>query len=159
MLQPTLEGYDKLLAVLAQVPSRIQAGVKIVPPGSGYAYVWEYGSARIKKPGPKTMWSTNPLGQRAILTIQAPQGWVRVNRQRYEAILKDKVSKINWSQVGPNGWRDALQNAANEAAEESAVVMQETAPVDSGQLRSDIHPVAGGDPILEESDGELELSI
>lgn len=77
-------GLEKLGASLQNLPLTMASGVKVVGPAVGYALCWEWGSARIKKPGPKTLWSTNPEGQPAILTRTAPFGFVRVNRTAYK---------------------------------------------------------------------------
>lgn len=103
-----------------------------------YALIWEWGRVTCK-PGPKTLYGTNPDGETVVMTKTAPNGFIRVNRQQYRKILREELKAIQWkkikkfSQIPPE-----IEKALNRAAPRCADLIADTAPIDSGDLRSNI---------------------
>lgn len=145
-----VEGLDKLAASFGQLPNRVQAGVKLRGPAVAYGLSWEFGSSRISKPGPKTTWGTNPDGKRVILTQTAPRGWIRVNTNQYRQFVRAEFANTDFNRYPVNRWKVVIAELLYRAAKKCAALMEETAPVDTGALRSQIVAVNEPDPILEE---------
>jgi hypothetical protein len=158
MLTLELTGLGALENLLRSLPGRVEAGVKVSGEAASYALVWEWGRVGIK-PGPKTMYSTNPNGEERVLTITAPHGWIRVNRTRYEQLLKEKTQGLKLSTYPPEQWQGLLQQIVETAAEESMEIMRETAPEDTGLLKSSLEVVRGGDPILQDDESALTIGV
>ncbi len=156
MADDFIGGLDNLDRVFANLPNNVDAGVKLVGEAAEYGLVWEWGRVDVK-PGPKTLWSTSPGGYPAVLTITAPHGWIRVNRDQYVAILKDEMRRANFANTHPTQWPEKMRTVLGLAAERCANLMAVTAPIDTGLLRSSIQPVREGDPILDEVGSALDL--
>lgn len=148
MISAQIEGLDQLPTATQSIPEKIQAGVKLDASVVTRGMVWEYGRIDIQ-PGPKTMLSTNMDGEERVLTITAPHGWIRVNRDKYQQIIKQRIAQIQWNKYPLSQWEKVLRDTAYKAMQECAEVMEQTAPVDSGELRGGIIPVNEPDPILE----------
>ena len=150
----TLEvlGIDRLGAAFDRLPSLVAAGVKVGPPGSAYAMAWEWGKISIK-PGPKTMWSSNMAGNRVVLTVQAPHGYIRVNRGNFQAIIKGEISKVKLATAKMEQWGKNIAGGADKAAQKCCDLVRETAPVDKGDLRNSIEPCWHDDDLLSKGDG------
>ncbi len=69
----------------------IKISLSITGPAAAYALVWEWGSTRITKPGPKTTWGENPNGDRVILTKTAPLGYIRTNIPEFRKIIREEM--------------------------------------------------------------------
>ena len=155
-----VKGLDSLSDALESLPLSMQAGVKVAGEAADYALVWELGYAtRVIQPGPKTTWSTNPLGEAKVLTIVAPTGYIRVNRFEYDKILREEFKSANLAQLPISAWPEAMKEMLNKAAERCAEVIRNAAPVDTGQLRSEIVPAPVGDGALadmQETSYDLE---
>src|ERR1017187_2529683 len=151
----TLEvsGIDKLGAAFDRLPSLVTAGVKVGPPGSAYYAAWEFGKISIK-PGPKTMWSANAMGQRVVLTIQAPHGYVRTNKKEFQQIIKGEISKVKLATAKMAQWGKAIEGRADKAAQKCTDLTRETAPVDTGDLRNSIEPCWHDDDLLSKSSSD-----
>jgi hypothetical protein len=143
----TVEGIDQLQAAFDKLPLTIMAGVKVGEPGVEYALFWEFGKISIR-PGPKTLYSTNALGQRVVLTKQAPHGYIRTNKKQFQEIINSEVSKVKLSTTKMDGWQSAIEKAADKAAQQCTDLIREAAPVDTGDLRNSIEPAFSGDSIL-----------
>ena len=150
-----IDGLDNLDRAFAGLPGSVAAGVKLDAVAAVRGAVWEWGRVDIN-PGPKTLWSTGPGGE-AVLTITAPHGWIRVNRDQYIRILKDELKRANFSGTAPGQWPGMLRTVLGLAAERCANLMAVTAPVDTGLLRASIHPVAENDPVMSQAGNELDL--
>lgn len=150
------DGLDKLEKAFSDLPSSVGAGVKLDAEAVVRGMVWEWGRIDIN-PGPKTMWSTSPGGYPAVLTITAPHGWIRVNRDQYQAILKEEMKKVNFIGAHPSKWPNMIRTAAGYAAERCANLMSQTAPIDTGLLRSSIHPVTEQDPTMQNDKGAVNI--
>lgn len=138
----SITGFDKIIAKFGSLPDKLGSAVKVVGPAAAYALVWELGAIHLSKPGPKTVWSTNAYGESVILTIQAPHGFVRVNKQKYIEFIKDELSKANFQgQDYSTVFKQVMDNAADRAAQ----LIAETAPIDTGQLRESIQAIHSGD--------------
>ena len=143
-----LKGVSSLVKSLQALAARYDGGVKVTGPATAYALVWEFGSARLSKPGPKTTWGVNPNGDTVILTLTAPNGFIRVNRQEYIKILREEFNRVSWSKIPIVEWGAQAKAVVEEASIRCALLIRDTAPEDTGQLKDAIEPVAGDDPIL-----------
>lgn len=144
----------------ASLEGPVRGGVVSEGDGAAYALVWEWGNARQTKQGPKTVRGTNPDGEEVWLSIQAPEGYIRISEPVYIAILQEKLAGINFSDIS-NGSaiRKEILKASQEAAIEIAEIIKENAPEDTGQLKNSIKPAKPNDEDLELDDEELELGI
>jgi hypothetical protein len=116
----------------------ISGGVGVYGSAAAYALVWELGSLRLKHPGPKTLWSINRNDKIAILTKQAPRGYVGILSDQFWPIIEEELSKVSFS--GSN-IRLKLEVAMDNASQRIAKLVADKAPVDSGDLRSQIMAV------------------
>lgn len=155
-----IQGADKLFRAFQSLPDRIDAGVKVVGAPTAYALVWEWGSARIKKPGPKTTWGVNPARKRVVLTLTAPYGYIRSNRQEYLRILRQEWRVLSFAiqQADLGRLKGAMIDMAKRAATRCALIIRNAAPFDNGDLRDGIRPAYPDDPVLRAGeDTEFEL--
>jgi hypothetical protein len=138
----------------------ISAGIGVYGSASAYALVWELGSRRLKKPGPKTVWSQNRLGQKAILTKQAPFGYVGIAVNQFWPIIKDELNRVQFDPVDAKRTALNLEIAMDNAAQRMSKIVADIAPVDSGDLRSQILQVDSDelDFLDTASDADLEAS-
>jgi hypothetical protein len=143
-------GLEKLDRLFADFSNELKGGVKVIGAAAAYALVWEWGSVRITKPGPKTTWGTNPAGAKVVLTITAPAGYIRINRMEYIKILKQEVQAAHMSKVQPQNWENALKDALSRAEIRCSLLISGTAPIDSGDLRMSIVPAGVNSAILDE---------
>jgi bacteriophage HK97-gp10 putative tail-component len=149
---------DSVKDAARQVP--VRGGVISEGDAAAYALVWEWGNARQTKQGPKTVRSFNPDGEEVWLSIQAPQGYIRINEPEFVMILQKKLGEMdlsNWEEA--QDILDAMKKASVEAANQIAEIIKETAPVASGALRDSIGPADPNDPDLAVDDEELELGV
>jgi len=146
-----VSGLNSLSAAFAPITERMFAGVKVSGESAAYALVWEWGFAtRVIKPGPKTVWGTNPAGEAKVLTLVAPTGYIRVNRERYREILREEVLATQLTKLPISEWQAAISGILDRTAERCAQVVSDAAPIDQGKLRSEIGPAYVGDSILTE---------
>jgi hypothetical protein len=144
-----VSGLGSVAAAFESLPTTMEAGVKVTGESVAYALVWEWGYATRKiQPGPKTQWGTNPDGESKVLTIVAPSGYIRVHRTEYEQVLRDEFSKSGLHLLPLSRWEEAMTVLLNKAADRCTEIIRDAAPVDSGQLRSDIQPATVGDSAL-----------
>jgi hypothetical protein len=116
----------------------VSAGVGIYGEAAAYALVWELGSRRLKRPGPKTLWSVNREGERAILTKQAPFGYVTPTDE-FWPIIEEEIAHIDWGEADNNKEMVMLiEIALDNASQRIAKIIAGRAPVDSGALRAGI---------------------
>lgn len=139
---------------------KLSAGVGVYGPASAYALVWELGSKRLKRPGPKTTWSVNRNQERAILTKQAPMGYVTPTDGFLE-IIENAVLEIDFSKATTS--KEAvmlIETALDNASQQIAKVIADRAPVDSGTLRSDIMGVDSDESdFLDSEDDEADGTL
>lgn len=146
-----VSGLDSLSAAFGLIKTRMTAGVKVSGESAAYALVWEWGYAtRVINPGPKTQWGTNPAGEAKVLTIVAPTGYIRVNRIKYQEILREEVTAAGLAKLPISEWQAAIEGVLNRTAERCSQVVSDAAPIDQGQLRSQIGPAYVGDSALTE---------
>lgn len=149
-----------LEAAFQRLPSRVNAGVKITGDATQYALVWEWGSIRITKPGPKTQWGVNPDGEVRIMTITAPQGWIRVNKDKYRAIFLDELTRAQvFTKFPASQWQTQLQLILGYTSDRCASLMSDTAPYDTGLLSSSLIRVGDGDPILSDDGSSFMVDL
>lgn len=120
--------------------TNLVGGVGVYGPAAAYALVWELGSRRLQKPGPKTMWSTNRNGERVILTKQAPFGYVGIHEDECWTIIREEIAKVDFSGSAKR-IRLELSVAIDNASLRCAQLIRSSAPVDSGDLRAGIQMV------------------
>jgi hypothetical protein len=147
-----VDGLDSLEDMIANLPQIREAGVAVDGERAVVASVWEWGSARIHKPGPKTMWGENPDGDRVVLTITAPHGYIRVHHELYVQILQKEFGAIAWGSLPLSQWPAAIDTMLTNAARQCSQLISESAPIDTGLLRASIHPIAPGDSLLDEDE-------
>lgn len=140
-LQP-LVTYDSLNTFLADYQNlkNVKAGVAVYGSAAAYALVWELGSLRAKKPGPKTVWGTNRYGDRIIMSSQAPEGYVGIVEDQFWPIIEAELDKINFSQP-VQALQVEMEVAFDNASIKIAQLIRSGAPADSGDLRSQIQAV------------------
>lgn len=114
----------------------IKMGVKVSGSAAPYSLVWEYGRVSCN-PGPKTLWSINFLGETVVLTKTAPQGFIHVNVSSYRQFIREEM-KSALASAKSNGIYNAVRKALAQAAQRCADLMSKTAPIDKGDLRSEI---------------------
>jgi hypothetical protein len=141
-LTPTLT-FDKLDSFLVEFENlgTISGGVAVYGPAAAYALVWEYGAPppwHIKKPGPKTLWGTNALGETKIMTRTAPDGYIAIHHDDLWPLLEKELSYVKFSSKNEDGIRLELEVAVDNATQAWARMISDSAPVDSGDLRSGI---------------------
>jgi len=127
----------KLRAMLeAAVESDATAAVVVEGEAAKYAHVLNRGSAPGEKPWPEPKKKTTRGREGRIFSKQAPQGLVA---QHAKAIFGFLIDALRRRLHGGKLPTDAdVKAAANEAAEKTADVIREGAPVDSGKLKNSI---------------------
>lgn len=139
-----VKNLDKLVAQFDMgMGARPMVRVLIVirGPAAKYAFTWEWGRADCK-PGPKTLWGTNPDGEERVLTRTAPSGFIRVNRAKYRQIIKEELQAVPFYKIPLSQYPRHIKQALGRAADRCGALIAETAPVDTGQLREAIVAVA-----------------
>jgi len=117
---------------------KVSAGVGVYGEAAAYALVWELGSRRLKSPGPKTLWSMNRNQEEAILTKQAPFGYVTPVDGFYQ-IMQEEIGDCNFTRAHtPKEMVALLEIAMDNAAHRIAKIIASRAPKDSGTLSSQI---------------------
>jgi hypothetical protein len=147
------EDIDKLIEWLAQLSVIVESGVQSVGPPADYALVWEWGNVRQTKKGPKTTKGTNPDGKKVWLTIQAPRGWISINEPKIWKAIDDEISKIKFDSqedITEDSLKEALTEAYRNIAEKALSYLQQTVPIDSGDLYDSLKVVEPNDEILKE---------
>lgn len=113
----------------------VRIGISVSGPAAAYALVWEWGRVDCN-PGPKTLWGVNPDGETVVMTKTAPNGFIRINRDKYGQYVREEMLKINWRGTRISQIPKKVETALQAAAVRSADLMAETAPVDTGDLRA-----------------------
>jgi len=117
---------------------KLSAGVGVYGEASAYALVWELGSRRLKHPGPKTIWSVNREGQKALLTKQAPFGYV-TPVDEFWPIIDDALNQVNFAKASTSKELVLmLEIALSNASQKISHIIAQRAPIDSGDLRASI---------------------
>jgi hypothetical protein len=145
-----ITGIDELVQALGSVPAIVTSGVKTTDELNYIkALVWDMGYVtRVIKPGPKTLWSVNVLGEPKVLTITAPTGFIRVQRQQYLAVLRDEFAKAQFARHPIGTWAELATTMMTNAAQRCAQLVSNAAPIDTGQLRQSIVAAPPGDGAL-----------
>lgn len=154
-LKFTLKGIDRIAASLSSLSDGVDAGVKVIGDVNYIkAMVWDMGYiTRQINPGPKTLWSVNVLGEPKVLTITAPTGFIRIQRNEYLAVLRDELQKADFPNKPLSQWHDAAVTMMTNAAQRCAAIVSGAAPIDTGELRSSIAAAPPGDPTLRGGTG------
>lgn len=144
---------DEFLLEFEEHDQMIEYGVMATGPAAAYAEVWEWGNARQTKAGPKTVLGTNPDGEMVWLSSQAPFGYIRVNQDQFLEVVKIELGKVKFNSTNAAGITEELQKAGRKIMKEISGIIQDTAPVDTGQLRSSFKVVEDGDSLLDSDPG------
>lgn len=153
MAYPTFQfGSNDFIGVLSKKDETVEVGVSVDGPAAAYAEVWEWGNMRQTKKGPRTVLGVNPNGEQVWLSSQAPYGYIRVNVERYLIAVRNALGKLRFNSLTPDQLTEELRTAGVEAMKECAVILHDTAPVDTGQLQSSFHVVEDGDDLLRSGD-------
>jgi hypothetical protein len=144
----TFKNLAGFLAELEGLDEPVIGGVGVFGSAADYALVWEYGAPppwKIKKPGPKTLWGINPLGEQKIMTRTAPEGYISIHEDELWPILEEELSKVKFSSGTSDGIRLELEVAVDNASQRFARLVSDSAPVDTGDLRSQIQYIDSAD--------------
>ncbi len=133
---------------LKDLDQTVEAGLLATGDAAAYAEVWEWGNARQTEQGPKTVLGINPDGETVWLSTQAPMGYIAIHTDKYMMIIQDELGKL--ALKGGEGTKAELVGVAHQAMERIKEVVQETAPVDTGQLRDSFQVVDDGDSALDD---------
>jgi hypothetical protein len=146
---------DKFKMGLGARPT-VRMGIILQGPAAAYALVWEFGRVDIN-PGPKTQWGTNPDGETVVLTKTAPYGYIRVNRAKYRQFVREEFYKQSWKGIKPNQIPKVVQALLARAADKCAELIAQTAPEDTGELKSEIRAVELTGPVNQETTDRLSI--
>jgi len=129
----------------------VESGVQSVGPPASYALTWEWGNIRQTKKGPKTTKGKNPNGKSVWLSIQAPRGWISINEPKMWNIIESEFGKVSFNPTG-NGddLRKELERAYRTISEKCLELLQQTVPIDSGELYDSLEVVPPGSDILND---------
>lgn len=127
---------EQFLIELEEIDEPIVGGVAVFGPAAAYALFSEYGFA--SGPGPRTKWGVNPLGARAIMSRQAPRGYIAIHEDEMWPIFVEELAKVNWAANSSTQLRLRIEVAIDNADQRIAQIISESAPVDSGDLRTGI---------------------
>ena len=120
------------------------------------ALIWEWGRITCK-PGPKTMWGTNPDGERRVMTKTAPSGFIRSNRDKARAIAHAEIQKrLRWKAMKMGDIPKAIEWGLRNAAPKIADLIADAAPIDTGALRDNIR---GAIPHIQKAVPVDEMAI
>jgi hypothetical protein len=148
-----LDGYEQ-----AAKAGLVRGGVVSEGEAASYALVWEWGSARQTKEGPKTVKGINPDGEEVWLSIQAPFGYIRIHEAEFVRIIEEKLANTDFSNTETGKQvRDEMKKASLQAAEAIAEILREGAPRDRGDLQESIQAADPDDPDLAVEDEDIEL--
>jgi hypothetical protein len=155
----SIERLDEFLLEFAEHDKEISVGVAATGDAAAYAEVWEWGSARQTKPGPKTVLGTNPSGEQVWLSIQAPFGFVSIHENDFWDALSQELERAKFSSTNPKDITTEIQKAGVRAMKLCKQLLQDSAPVDTGQLRDSFQVIEDGDPILDDVDDTKTLVL
>jgi len=134
-----------------------ETGVAMEGPPADYGLVWEYGfsptrdgTIRQYQQGPRTVWSENALGEPHWMSSQAPHGWIAVNEPRMREAIMRRLADADLNDV---------ERACVDASIDMFNILQETVPMDSGDLSNSLALVPPRDSLLdegEESDADTD---
>lgn len=160
-IYPTMmfDKLDEFLLEFEEHDQMITAGVASVGTAAAYALVWEWGNVKQVKPGPRTVLGTNPDGEEAWLSIQAPFGYIKIHENDYWEILKLELGKVKFSGTNAREITRELEAAAERACKQIAQIISDNAPVDKGDLSKSFVVVRAGSPGLDDSDDDRTIVI
>lgn len=146
---------DEFMLEFEEQDQEVEAGVVVSGEAAAYALVWEWGNSRQVQKGKKTTLGINPDGQRAWLSIQAPYGYIRIHQGEYWNFIQEELEKARFDSPDTGVISDELRRVAIRAAKRIAELIRTTAPVDTGELRSDIQVVEPDDYATLDMAGDL----
>jgi hypothetical protein len=136
----------------------VRAGVASEGPAAAYALIWEWGNVRQTKKGPKTVMGVNPDGSRVWLSIQAPEGYIRINTPQFLDALDKALASVSFRTLTASAVRKEIEKANGTAAKKIVLILQHSAPEDSGDLRESFVVLGADDPDLNSNEDDLDLS-
>lgn len=134
------ENIDSFFSAFTGIEN-VAGGVAVYGSAAAYALVWELGSKQLKSPGPKTLWSLNRNNEPAILTRQAPRGYVGFYEDSYWKIIEEELSTVTFKGSDARTTHLQIQVAVDNASQRIAALISAQAPKDSGDLASQISMV------------------
>jgi len=137
---------------------QVSGGIASVGAAAVYALVWEWGNARQTKKGPKTVMGVNPDGERVWLSIQAPEGYIRINTPQFLDALDKALASVSFRTLTAKAIRAEIEKANLVASQKIVMILQQTAPEDSGDLRESFTILRPNDPDLNSNEDDLDLS-
>jgi hypothetical protein len=149
-----IEKFAREVDSIGEVPG----GVASVGDAAAYALVWEWGNVRQTKKGPNTVMGINPDGERVWLSIQAPEGYIRVNTPQFLDALDLALSQVSFRTLSARAIREEIEKASLKASKKIVVILQHSAPIDSGDLRESFTVLNPKDPDLISNEEDLDLS-
>jgi hypothetical protein len=145
-----IDKLDEFMLEFEQHDKLIQAGVMVVGEAAAYSLIWEWGKDLKKyQPRLKTVIGRNPDGESVLMSVQAPEGYIHINEPWYWDIVEEEMAKVKFSTPNARQMTLELEAAAKRISKKMAEVISNSAPIDSGTLRSEIKPVDPNDPILD----------
>lgn len=142
-----VKNINALAERLAAGAARPYISVRVIVsgPAAAYAMIWEWGRITCQ-PGPKTLWSTNPLGEERVMTVTAPFGFIWMNRREFRKCIHQEMAKIHFNHIKPSDWPNRIQKAFDDAGVACADIIADDAPMDTGALRAAIRAESGSGP-------------
>lgn len=122
----------------------VSGGVGVFGSAAAYALVWELGSKR-ENTGPKTVWGVNRKGEKRIFSSQAPEGYVGVISDEFWPIIEEEIGHLHFRGTKAKDIRLELEVVIDNAMQRIARIISDAAPVDSGDLRSQIQYIDSGE--------------
>jgi hypothetical protein len=155
-----IEGLDSLVRAFSALPDLVEGGVEVLGDENSFALIWEWGRITCK-PGPKTMYSSNPDGETRVMTITAPHGYIRANRNQFLAIMHEEYAKADFVHEPTSKWPKMAERIMIDVGKRCKEVIANAAPHDTGHLANSMLEVHPGDPLLAGTTspyfGETEL--
>jgi hypothetical protein len=144
----SIQNLEQFLIQIEGIDRPLSGGVAVYGVAAAYALVPDYGWDR--GPGPRTLWSTNVKGRKAIMSRQAPTGYAAIHEKEFWPIIQDELSKVKFDARSETEMRLRLEVAVDNASQRMAHIIAESAPVDSGDLKSGVQ-------IIDSADSSLDL--
>lgn len=129
-------GFDNLIRTYAQgVDEKIEAAVVMTGDAKAYWFIPEVGSRRGARPWPNPRKKTTTGRGGRVFSRQAPDGYIAILKPKFLQALTAAYKNIVGNKLPT---RAMLVQAANQAANVAKNLIRNSAPVDSGKLRSGI---------------------
>jgi hypothetical protein len=152
LIDVEVEVPKELKNLFMSLPRIVEVGIAAVGDAANYALVWEWGNTRQTEQGPNTSLGSNPAGEEVWLSIQAPTGWIAINESLMWDVILEEIQKISFEGNDNFHVKMQFENAASHIGERIKALLQDTVPIDSGELKDSLVVVESGDSLLDETD-------